>query len=190
VLADNIRRLVALAAVGLLLIWLAPRWIRRLADTMQARPLPSIGWGFVTAIAAVGVALGIIFGTILLAVGFGILTLPALSGLVVALGLLAEGSLLVSLGVFLGFVAAAVVSYLAGRWLLERVHPAWATQPIPALLVGLVIFVVLTAIPVLGGIIGLLAAVAALGAMWIAVRDRREAAPVAQPAEPRLPTAA
>ncbi len=44
---DNLRSFVALVVVGLLLLWIAPNWIRRLADTIRARPLPTLGWGVV-----------------------------------------------------------------------------------------------------------------------------------------------
>src|SRR5205085_12555659 len=40
-----LQRLAGLLLVGLLLLWVLPTWTRRLADSVQARPLPILGWG-------------------------------------------------------------------------------------------------------------------------------------------------
>lgn len=177
VLLEAIRRLAALAVIGLLLVWLAPGWTRRLADTMQARPLPSLGWGVVGWLVAGAVGIGLAVGTALLALGFGVATLSSLVGMVVALGLLGEGVLIVGQITFAGLVAPALAGYLAGSWVLQWARPAWVAHRVWPLLVGLPIFVILSAIPFVGGLIGFLASLAALGALWIALRDRMDAAP-------------
>ena len=70
---DALRRLVALLLVGLLIAWLAPRWITAPAEKLLSRPLPSLGIGLVGLVAAPItwlVALGLIivvamlFGTV------------------------------------------------------------------------------------------------------------------------------
>jgi cytoskeletal protein CcmA (bactofilin family) len=181
VVADNLRRLVAVGVIGLLLLWLAPQWTQRLATIIETRPLPSLGWGVVAAIAAIAVVIGAAIVTILLAIAFGWVTLFSLAGLVAVLGVLGDVMLVVGLVVFVAFVAQAIMSYLTGRMLLQRVYPSWLSPRVVPLLVGLPIFVILTAIPVIGGIIALLTALAALGAVWIWVRDGREPARAIQP---------
>jgi cytoskeletal protein CcmA (bactofilin family) len=182
VVADNVRRLVALCVIGLLLLWLLPQWTERLAATIEGRPLPSIGWGFVAASSATGAVIGLAVVTIVLAVAFGAFTLSSLAGLVVVLGLLGDLTLAVGLTVFAAFVAQAIVSYLAGRLLLQRLYPAALTHRAAPLLAGAPVFVILSAIPAIGGLIALLAALATFGAVWIRVRDRREPARAMQPA--------
>jgi hypothetical protein len=76
-----LRNFIALVLVGLLLLWVMPDWTRRLSDTVQARPLPSFGWGilgFMVFIAlAIAILLAVIFG--LLALGSLVLLLSALA---------------------------------------------------------------------------------------------------------------
>src|SRR5581483_1877019 len=120
--ADTVRRLIAIAIAGLLLLWLAPRWTEQMAATISARPLPSIGWGIVASFGALGVAIGICLGTMALAIAFGVITLPALAGLSLVVGFLAEAALLVSLSVFALLVSQAVVSFLGGKLLLDRME--------------------------------------------------------------------
>ena len=51
-LFDALRRLIALLLVGLLIAWLAPRWITAPAEKLLSRPLPSLGIGLVGLVAA------------------------------------------------------------------------------------------------------------------------------------------
>ena len=67
---------------------------------------------------------------------------------------------------FVAYMAQIVVSCMAGRWLLQRTQPAWAERPIIPLVVGLILYVILTAIPWLGGFVGLLVALLGMGALW------------------------
>jgi len=92
---DNLRSFIALALVGLLLIWVARGWIRGLADTVHARPLPSLGWGVLGLVAFVALIVIILLATVLLALIFGLLTLGHLVLLAIVLGTLAEAALIV-----------------------------------------------------------------------------------------------
>jgi hypothetical protein len=160
------QRFVGLLLVGLLLLWLAPAWTRRLADSVEARPLPSLAWGLVAFVAFIAAVIAILILTIMLAIAFGYLTLGALAGLSVALGLLLDAALVIGYVAFVGYVAAVIVAFMAGRWLLRKAQPAWAERPLPPLAVGLILYIVLTAIPWLGTLVGLLVILLALGALW------------------------
>ncbi|HEU5099300.1 MAG TPA: hypothetical protein VFU22_09790 [Roseiflexaceae bacterium] len=161
-----LQRLASLLLVGLLLLWLVPAWTRRLVDSVEARPLPDLGWGLVAFVAFVAAVAGILVLTIVLAIAFGYLTLGGLVALIVGLGLLINATLVIGYIAFVGYVAAIVVAFMAGRWLLRKFQPAWAEQPIVPLAIGLILYVILTAIPWLGTLIGLLVALLALGALW------------------------
>ena len=70
-----IRSVISLLIVGLLLIWLLPKCVKRYADVLAAKPLASLGWG-VVAFFALPLAVLIIGGfTAGLAVIFGIITI-------------------------------------------------------------------------------------------------------------------
>src|SRR5581483_9685826 len=90
---ENIGRFIALTLIGLLLVWVAPGWTRKLADTVQERPLPSLGWGFVALVAFIGAAIAVPVATVLLAIAFGVVTLGNRAGPIVAGGFAGEATL-------------------------------------------------------------------------------------------------
>jgi len=152
--------------VGLLLLWLAPAWTRHLADRLEAQPLPSLGWGAVAFVAFIAALLGILILTIILAVIFGFLTLGGLVAMIVSLGVLAGAGMVIGYIAFAAYLAEGIVAYMAGRWLLRRTQPAWAEQPVVPLVIGLVLYVLLSAIPWLGWLVGMLVVLLALGTLW------------------------
>lgn len=160
------RRLASLLLAGLLLLWLLPLWTRRMADSVEARPLPSLGWGLVAFFAFVAAVIAVLVLMVALAVLFGFLTLGGVVAMIVTLGLLASAAMVTGYVAFAAYVAQAIVGYMAGRWLLRRVQPAWAEQPIVPLALGIVLYVAVRAIPWLGGIVSLLVVLLALGALW------------------------
>jgi cytoskeletal protein CcmA (bactofilin family) len=176
-----LQRFAALLLVGLLLLWLAPGWLRHLGETLSLRPLPSFGWGAVAAITLIATALGVLVTTVLLALLFGFLTLGGIAALIVSVGVLLELLLSVGFITFAAYGAAVIVSLVVGRWLVALARPAWVEQPIVPLLVGLVAYSALRAIPVLGPIIALVVVLLALGALWewasAAIRRPRPNAP-------------
>jgi hypothetical protein len=178
IVLDILRKTVAIAVVGLLLLWLAPRGLALIGHTIQARPGPSTGWGFLIACAAVLAIFGLGFGIIIFVMGFSVITLFSLAGLVFLLGLLCEVTLIVGLAVITGLVAQAIVSYQLGRLLLERTGHPIGERDVPPLFVGALLFAVITAIPVFGGVIGLVTAFATLGAAWLIVRGERMGGPL------------
>jgi hypothetical protein len=162
----QLQRLAGLLLVGLLLLWVVPTWTRRMADTVEAKPLPSLGWGVVAFIAFVAMVFIVLITTIVLAVIFGYLTLGGLVAMIVSLGLLVNAALVVGYIAFVAYMAAIVVGYMAGGWLLRKVQPAWAENPFGPLVLGLILYVILTTIPWLGVLVGLLVTLLGLGALW------------------------
>jgi hypothetical protein len=71
--------------------------------------------------------------------------------------------------------AKLVIAYLVGRLILAQFH--YADHRIWALVVGVLVMVLATSIPILGGLIGLGATLVGLGAMWIVLRERRGGPP-------------
>jgi cytoskeletal protein CcmA (bactofilin family) len=162
----SLQRLAGLLLIGVLLLWLLPAWTRRMADTVQARPLPSLAWGLI-ALAALAVAvIAILFVTITLALLFGYLTLGGLAALSVGLGMLVNTMLVIGSIAFMSYVAQVLIAYMAGRWILQRVQPAWAERPVVPLVAGLILYIILRAIPGLGTLVGWLVVLLALGALW------------------------
>ena len=180
---DNLGSLIALVLVGLLLMWIAPGWIRRLADTVRDRPLPSLGWGVLGFVGFLALVIAIPLVTILLAVILGILTLGDLILLIIGLGILAEAALVLAFAISTGYLAQIVVGFLAGRLLLQRTLPDRAAGRVLPLVIGLILYVILRAIPVLGPLVGLVVVLFGFGAIskWIWMRFRRRSAQEAPP---------
>jgi cytoskeletal protein CcmA (bactofilin family) len=178
---DALGSLIALVLVGLLLVWLAPRWIRRRAYTVLDRPLASLGWGLLGLVAFLILGIVILLVTILLAIVLGLLTLGSLVALIVVLGLFAEAALVLAFWISTGYLAQIVVGFLAGVLLLESVVPGRGAGRVLPLVVGLIVYVILVAIPVLGSIVGLIVVLLGLGALliwvWSTVRRGRTRPP-------------
>ena len=161
----QIQRLLALFLVGWLLLRFVPNWTQNLAATVKTRPLANLGRGILVFL-AVGIGtIAIATITFVLTILFAI-TLPSLVPPVIGLGLVANLALAVSFIAFASFVPQIILSLLAGRWLLQKLQPTTATRPLVALSIGLLGFVLLTVIPVLGAIITLIAICLSLGALF------------------------
>lgn len=175
---DNLRSFVALLIVGLILVWIAPNWVRRRAGTVLDRPLASLGWGVLGLVAFFVLGIVILLATVLLGVILGFLTLGGLVGLIIVLGLLAEVALVLAFWISTNYLAHIVVSFFAGVLLVEAVRPGRGRGRVVPLVVGLILYVILRAIPVLGSLVGLAVVLLGLGALfhWIWTKLRRDRA--------------
>jgi cytoskeletal protein CcmA (bactofilin family) len=167
----HLRRLVTLLLVGLLMVWVVPGWTEKATGALQAKPLPSLGWGVVSIAVFILALLVILIATILVAVVLGVVTLGGLAGTTVWTGILTMALLAFFFSIAVTYVTKLVVSFLGGRLILARLKPDWAEGRIWPLVVGVVLFVVITAIPILGGLISLIVVLLGLGALWLLGRD-------------------
>lgn len=169
----------ALLLVGGLALWLLPGLFRRWIGGLRAKPLPAAGYGLmvlIIAVNAVGVAL--LLSAMLIAVGLwlGSVTLWSLAFLFWGLGfsLLMLAMSLLALSVF--FVSKIVVSYLIVSLFLERFAPRVAHYRALVLFLGIVLYILLRSIPHVGWVVETILVVFGLGSMWLAWRDRGNAA--------------
>jgi hypothetical protein len=163
---DALRQMITLILFGLLVAWLFPAFLKTTTASIRATPLPALGWGVVTWAAFFFALFMLIVAVLLGAVVFGVLTLGSISGTIVAIGLLAMFLLTVGFVLAVTFVAQIIVSILGGKLILERVKPDWAEHKVWPLALGVVIFAILAAIPVLGWLINLFVVLLGLGALW------------------------
>jgi len=177
----HLRRLVTLLLAGLLMVWVVPSWMEKATGALRASPLPSLGWGVVSIAAFFFVLLVILIVTILVAVVLGIITLGGLAGTTVWTGGLTMALLVFFFSIAVTYVTKVVVSFLGGRLILARLQPDWAEGRIWPLVVGVVLFIVITAIPILGWLVNLIVVLLGLGVLWLLGRDiyrQRRAVPV------------
>lgn len=173
----QLQRLLALLLVGWLLLRFLPGWAHNLVDTVRSKPLPSLGWGFVAFLAVGVLALAIALVTFLLT-GLFAVTIPILIIPVLGIGTLVNLTLLFGFVIFVSFVPQIAIAFLGGRWLLRTARADAATKWFVTLIVGLVAYVVLTGIPVLGSLLSLITVFLGLGALWLWGRTKLNRVPV------------
>jgi hypothetical protein len=167
VLLESLRRFVVLLLIGLLLVWLAPRLVRGAADTVRSQPLLSLGWGVLSFLIVGVLVLVVLAATTVLAIVFGLVTLGGLIPAIVSVGVLTDAVLVVAFLISIFYLAPVVVSFLGGRMLLGRLQPDRATGRVLPLVIGIVLYVILRAIPILGAVVTLVVILLGLGALSI-----------------------
>jgi cytoskeletal protein CcmA (bactofilin family) len=167
VLLESLRRFVVLILIGLLLVWLAPGLVRGVADTVRNQPLLSLGWGVLDYVIVVVAGLLVLAATILLAVVFGLITLGGLIPAIISIGVLIDAVLVVAFLISVFYLAPVVVGFLGGRMLLGRFQPDRASGRVLPLVIGIVLYVILRAIPILGVVVAVVVVLLGLGALSI-----------------------
>lgn len=194
----RLRDLVTLLLLGALLLWLLPRWLYRAADALRDQPLLSLGWGLVVWLLGFFLAGLVAFLIVLLAILLGIVTLGGLAFAVLGIGFSLLGLAFTLFWLSVTYLSKVVVAYLVGRWIVDaltrREEPGTEPMAPPgepgaermprreerrrtpaqdgwALVVGVVIYVLLRAIPILGWFIGAAVTLFGLGAILMALRD-------------------
>ncbi|HEU4914991.1 MAG TPA: polymer-forming cytoskeletal protein [Acidimicrobiia bacterium] len=174
---DAIQRLISLLLVAALFLWLAPRYIEEPSSMLRQRPLASLGIGIATVIAFAVVVLLVILVATLLALGVGLVGLDDLVGAIIFTALVTVAVLSFLFFLAAVFGAPAWVGMALGNIAMSLDSPArrwWA------LIIGLIVVVALTSIPVVGGWIGLLVVLFGLGAAVLSLRPRRTTATIVE----------
>jgi cytoskeletal protein CcmA (bactofilin family) len=174
-----IRNSITLILIGLLMLWLFPFFMRGLSDQLQAKPLPSLGWGAVAWAAFFFALLLIAALTAIAGLFFGVLTLGQLTGTVVWLGLLTVLGLIIGFVLVTTFVAKIVFGVALGKWIFTQVHSPLAEHRYWPMIVGVLITLVITTLlsfPLIPGFLGWLLnfviVLLGLGALWLWTRER------------------
>ena len=179
-----VRTFVTLLIIGVLVLWLAGKWLKEVVQHWKEKPLHSLGWG-VAALVAFFVVVPLLFIVmIILDVIVGLVTLGGLIGPITGIIMVVEGALMVGFSIIAVYITKIAFSYLIGWLILKRTAPAWVEKAMGliSLLIGLAIFVVVRGIPILGGLFSFLVTLFGLGAVWllawVRIRKPKEEAPV------------
>lgn len=173
-LLDHLRGFITYLLIGLLAIWLLPRLLDRWAERLRLRPLIALGAGIVVYV--VGFVGALIMLVLVIGVFIGLLVLTLTDLAFITFGISLSG-LALAFSVFLLFVSylsKIIVAYLVGRLILGRLLPRSLTYRIWPLLLGLFLYVLVCAIPILGWVVGLLVTFFGLGTVWLAFNDQRK----------------
>jgi cytoskeletal protein CcmA (bactofilin family) len=172
---DALRRYVSVLAVGVLLLWLLPRLLGGAAEAARGRPLPSFGVGILGFVGVIVALVLLVLVTVLVAIVLGLVGLGSLSGMTVFGGLLAAALLVFLFILAVAFVAPATVGLALGRLLLRGQDHRFPAR-LGALALGVLVVVLVAAIPVVGGWLSVLLVLLGLGALLLTARPARRPA--------------
>ncbi len=161
---------VALAAIGAILVTFVPNELHRVSDTAQQSPMPSLGVGCLTLLVAVPLF-------VLLVVM--IVTIPAAILLPLAIGA----------AWIMGWIT---LGWVAGERLMLAVNAQGSLRtPVIAAVVGILVLAVVSSLPLLGWLIGLMLGSLGLGAVILSRFGTRSypSAPSPIPVVPGVPDA-
>jgi hypothetical protein len=177
-LVSRLSDLLILLLLGGLVVWLCPAAIQRPAEWLRRKLLPAAGFGLLAvALILPAVIVAILLAVLLLIVGIwlGSVTLWVLAFVLWGIGYSALILALALLAVIVLYGSKVIVADLVGTLILKRLAPGTMKYRILPLLLGLVLYVVLRSIPILGWVIEAIVTILGLGAIWVAYRHRRSA---------------
>ncbi len=171
----QLRVFITLLVLGGLAVWQVPGLLTNISDRVERDSLPSLGWGLVTILVAYlgGLLLsGLIIAT---AIFFGVVTLGELAWVILSVGFSSLGLALAGFGLLVSYGSKIVVAYLGGRLLLKWLAPKFEGGSFWPLLIGILIYTFLRAIPFFGLVVGVVVTLVGLGAIWLYYQDWRAA---------------
>ena len=178
-----VRNLITLLLIGALLSWLTPNLLRNGASMAKAKPLQGFLWGIVSFVGIIFLMFLVVAVTIAVAIVLGVITLGDLTGATIGVGGLTIGGLALAFKIAVSYVSKILVGLLIGQLLLNRIKPEWVEHRYWPMAIGVIIFVLLASIPILGTIITILVVLLGLGALCMLVLEwwnsRRAIAPAA-----------
>jgi cytoskeletal protein CcmA (bactofilin family) len=188
---ERMRELIALLVFGALALWLIPAVLYRTVEQARTKMAPAAGYGFVViVVGSLGALMALV---ILLVVGLilGVATLGSVSGPLLGVTMPALAVVSAVFSFLVGTGSKVVVSYLIGQLLVGKAFPQLTNPKLWALIFGVIIYVLIGSIPLLGWLVGLAATLIGVGAMWLAFQSWRKpaasaAAMMQTPAAPQV----
>lgn len=167
----QLRELITLLLLGALAVWQLPAALSAASQPARTRFLPALGWGVVILVGGLVALTLIAMAVFITGVLFGVVTLGSLVGLVFGLGFSAFGLILSAFILLTSYGSKIVVAVAVGQWLLRRFAPSQGDNLGASMALGIVLYMPLASIPVLGAVFGLFISLLGLGAIGLAVRQ-------------------
>ena len=179
----RIGEFVALLLVGAPVFYALPRQANLAVHEMRQRPVANMGWGILTVLLAPLALLLSILLVVFLAIVLGLITLGNLAATALAIGGSSLALFWALAGLLFWMVSKALFAYLAGRALFERLSPNTLDGPLATLIslvVGLLLYELVRAIPVFGFLLAVIVVLIGIGAIaQVLLAERRSRAQTA-----------
>ena len=168
------RNLIKLMALGALVLWLLRKPFNKIVDAAYIEPLKAMGWGFI--MIAVGSLATIVLPLVFLMVGviIGFASLGSL--LYFWFGIIGLAYTLATATFWFAVVTLSkiVAAYMFGRWIMKTVFKETEEKAWLNLLVGVFMYVIIRAIPVLGWLAAFTAILIGTGAFWLTISTKKK----------------
>jgi len=112
---------------------------------------------------------------LILAIGilFSVITLGGLASTIFGVGFSGLAIVFAVFSLMVQYGSKAVIAFLGGRWILEKLAPQYAENKALPLVLGVVLYVMLRAVPFFGWLLSVFVTLLGLGAMWLLFREWR-----------------
>jgi hypothetical protein len=162
-----LRNFIIFLIIGVLALWLIPRAFDSWSENVRKSPFKSFGLGIVSLFAGYAGILVLFFLVLAVGIAFYVGSFGNLGWIVLSIGLPAVGLTFGILNLFVAYVSKLVVALLVGKAIFESLAPKANAHKIFPLLLGLVIYLLVRAVPFLGWAVGVVVTLIGLGAIWI-----------------------
>jgi hypothetical protein len=195
------RDYISLFLVGLLALWLFPGHLKRWGEKAMKAPFSSLGLGLAVVVVG-GVALALLWALILaVALGLGRIGFSGLGTAIGMLGFFGVSTAGAVLFVIVTFISKLVFAFQAGFLILKRFERTGFWYKLGVMALGLLIYVILAAIPYIGWAVAVVVMLLGTGAVFLVFNDDRrfekqaavepaQEMPAANPAMDAAPVAA
>jgi len=189
-LISTAREFIGLLLIGLLALWLFPRHLRKWGGKIKQAPFTSLGLGLTAII--VGYVGMLLLWALLVAVALGIGRI-GFSGIGTAIGLLASFGIGAAGAVFMVvvlYLSKVIFAFQAGFMILKKYDRASFWFRLGALALGLLIYVLLAAIPFIGWAVSVVVMLLGTGAVFLVFNEDRRFEKLAAESSAPVETAA
>jgi hypothetical protein len=173
---ERTREYIVLSLFALLAFAFMRAPLARAGEPLNVQPFKTTGIGLVTLVIVVNLfGAALLLAALIFSIGLG-LNYLGLWQLSVAIWIAAYSTLalaMIALWFLVVYGTKIVVVYLASNWLIVKTGQTTAWLRVLTLLIGMLLFVLLRAVPYVGWVIGVLVTAAGIGSLWLAYRPGR-----------------
>jgi cytoskeletal protein CcmA (bactofilin family) len=179
-LVERLRDFGLLLVLGAVLYWLFRKPLEGSNQMLRTRTLAALGYGFLALLIVSNLFLvGVLVAALIFVLGlwFGYLGLWSFTLAFWALAFASLAFIMAGLWFTVAYGTKLVIAYWIGTWLFEKLTPKTAIPHFVALAVGVLCFVLLRGIPMIGWVLGVIVTAWGLGSIWLTYYQSRRVSP-------------